>query len=342
MLALAGCASAGRGGFLADDLGSSGGADGAGDLAGVARDQKAPADLAGGTSEQDATAPDDLAGSPDQSLPPDLTVIPDLASIPDLAMPIDQSVPVDLAMADLAREDDLAVALDLAKPPDLKSPADLVKTPDLVKPPDLLKPPDLAVNCQGAAAACDTVAQNCCQNLKCGATVGKAQCVATGNVPAGGSCGKQGVDDCVPGTVCIFESALIPLSLCRYFCKVDADCKSGGKCVFTLQGGNLKVCSDPVNGCNPVPPQSGCNMGGCYVNTPNGQTGCHAIGTGGSCALCDSDYDCKAGFICVGNATLCLGAGCLKLCKPGVTNCGGLLSCYNVNGWPNTLGICDL
>jgi hypothetical protein len=205
--------------------------------------------------------------------------------------------------------------------------------------------PDMAMGnnmCVPQTQPCDVICQNCGVNLKCSVGQnGQPVCIANGNVGLGGACGNNGVDDCQAGDVCVTES--MNLNLCIGFCRVDADCKNGGKCAYTLNGGNLKVCSDKVTNCDPVN-QTGCNQGACYVVTPDGQTGCHAAGAGQDCDNCVTDYDCSPGYACITGTNHCNGAtGCVPLCHAGndgdcfsffLTTCGG------VGGW-NNYGVCD-
>jgi hypothetical protein len=310
LMLLAGCASAGSGARY-DLSGSGGGGDGGGgahDLGG-AKDLRL-ADLAGVTDQAMAS---DGAAPGDQGMADDLAVPQDLASAKqDLAGP----------------KQDLAAPADLAKPSDLVMPADLVTPADLAKPSDLV----MVNMCVPQTQPCDVICQNCPQGQKCGANAGKPVCEPTGNVPDGQPCGANNVDDCAPGDVCIFESQMIPLNLCMGFCRVDGDCKNGGKCAWTLQGGNLKICSEPITNCDPVKNQ-GCQMGGCYVVTPNGLTGCHRTSTGAQFDACDTDYDCKGGYSCGG-------FGCQKVCRVN-GDCPLFLTCYAVNGWGG-LGVCDI
>jgi hypothetical protein len=340
LVGLAGCASVGR----ATGSGGDGGAthDGATvdrprslDLAGMP-DLAAAPDLStvdGEPSSADGAvdgvsppAPADQAASVDAAAPPDQAAPPasDLA-VADLSTPADLTRPPDSARADLAK-------------PDLAVPA------DLAVPPDLTPPPDLAPVCMPVTNPCDVFCDNCPQGQKCAINaMNQPQCLADGNVATGQPCGQQGVDDCVAGDVCI-RITLGGATECAQSCRVDADCRNGGRCDITLNGVNLQLCTDPITGCQPVPPQAGCNGGACYVLDGTGDTGCHApAGVGGACAACASQYDCAAGFVCFGGSNLCLGAvGCLRLCHPAAPACPNPQNCYQVRGWPATLGVCDL
>ena len=287
-------------------------------------------DLSVGDGAVDAArAIADLSAEIDQAAPLDLAVAVDGTK------PLDLSVP-DLAEQDLAKRGDAVFA-------DLRPPSDLAKPLDLARPADLTTPPDLSPACIPATQPCDVLCQNCGQNLKCGSIMGKPTCIAAGNVPTGQSCGMQGVDDCVTGDVCVLLSSKLGRSECAEFCRTDGNCLNGGRCTITLSGGNLKVCSDPINACQPVPPQAGCNAGGCFVVDGMGDTGCHTAGPGGVCALCDTDYDCQAGFVCFGSSNLCPGSpGCLAMCDPARGGCSNPQICYSVMGWPGSLGVCDL
>jgi hypothetical protein len=278
-------------------------------------DQALPSDGGGG----DAHAGGDLAAAPDLAAPID-------APAGDLAANGDQAAPA----GDLAGSPDLAARADLAVP------ADLAAKPDLATA-DLANGADLAMvnNCVPQTQPCDLICQNCLQGLKCSLNGQNAPtCFNNGNVADGQPCGQNNTDNCVAGDICIRESQMLMLNLCRGYCRVDGDCKNGGKCVFTIGGTNVKFCSDKITGCDPVK-QTGCQAGSCYVVTPDAQTGCHQAGAGGYMAPCGSDWDCQAGYACFGVQ------GCLHICHMGVnTDCANGLKCYNVNGW-NTYGICS-
>ena len=247
----------------------------------------------------------------------------------------------DLAGADLAEPPDFATGADLAG-------ADLASLPDLSPVADLSRLPDLVMACAPQTQPCDVICQNCGVNLKCGVSnTGMPACVATGMVPVGGACFTNGVDDCAPGAVCLSESQSQNLNLCQFFCRSDGDCKTGGKCLFTLNGTMppLMVCTDPLVNCDPVK-KSGCNSGSCYLVTPDGQTGCHKAGPGAECGACVTDYDCQAGFACFASTANCPNGGCAKLCHAGNNgDCNGGETCqpvqYDQQGdtWANW-GVC--
>jgi len=315
LVALAGCASPTH--FSPADLAAGNGGDGGKprDMAGAKGDLSTGND---GASGDDMTA---AAGDMAAQAMPDLSA----QAMPDLTMK---------AMPDLSAQPmpDLAIAKDMVIPPDL------TQSPDMV----------MVMQCVPQTQPCDVICQNCGVNLKCSANnMGAPVCVATGNVPTGQPCGQQGVDNCVAGDICIELSQMQNLTECDEFCRMDGDCKNGGKCAYTVNGGTLKICSDPVTVCDPVN-KTGCQNGACFVVTPNGLTGCHAAGPGGECGGCITDYDCQAGFACFGPGNLCFNGGCLKLCHKGNNNeCAFPRTCQNVvydqnnDTWANW-GVCTI
>jgi hypothetical protein len=263
----------------------------------------------------------------------------DLARVLDLAG-------VDLAGADLAAPIDLAVPRDFAGV-DQASGADLASPVDLAGPPDLARPPDLAMlTCVPQTQPCDVICQNCGANLKCGLGMnGALACIQSGSVPVGSACGSQGVDDCIAGAVCATYSQTV--RQCDYFCRSDGDCKNGGKCVYNLSANPPQmVCSEPITSCDPVA-MTGCSAGACFLVTPDGETGCHQAGAGSECAVCTSDYDCQAGFACIGLTGTCPNGGCAPLCHAGMDgDCVGGETCHPVvydqagDTWANW-GVCS-
>jgi hypothetical protein len=256
----------------------------------------------------------DLARLADQAEPSDSAVERDASAVADFANPaadLSRSVTGDLSapVVDLT----VLAAADLATPSDLAAPS-----PDLGGV-------DLAGGCVPVHQPCDEVCQNCAAGLRCTlANTGMATvCVAAGTVMSGQPCGN-GAGACIVGDVCLFESSRIPLNVCMPFCRVDADCTNGGRCVGDL-GNGFRVCSEPITNCDPVT-LAGCASGGCYMVTPDGATGCHQVGQGGQGAACDTDYDCSAGYICL---SVNMGAqACYRLCNttadcPNGKSCNG-------------------
>lgn len=285
---------------------------------------------------------------------PDLPVVDGRA--PDVAAPAADLSGIDLSGRDLAPAEDLAAPLDAAPGADLSVRgdlaglvdlravdlrlADLAAAPDLSPPRDMRAPPDLALACVPQQKPCDTVCQDCPVGQRCSAQQGVPICKNVANNPAQVDATCSG-DNCGAGAVCVLESDVpfrIPaLSLCRKFCRVDADCTNGGRCVYELVDGNgmpsgLRICSQKVTNCDPVA-QTGCAPGSfCYPVTPDGQMGCHAQGANAG-SPCDSDWNCAPGNACIDAGGLPV---CRKLCHAGQNaECAGigLQICFPMNGF---------
>jgi hypothetical protein len=192
-----------------------------------------------------------------------------------------------------------------------------------------------AMACTPQTTPCDWICQDCAPGNKCAlGQGGLPACVAAGAKPTGELCGPS--DDCSAGNICLYQSATH--SSCARLCRANTDCQNGGECATQLTNSIAKVCTDPVTACNPVL-KLGCSGGlGCYPVTPSGATGCHAIGTGFTLDLCESDYDCAPGWTCLDPGG---GAVCLRLCRAGndLDCSNSLQTCLHVTGW-NTYGVC--
>jgi hypothetical protein len=190
--------------------------------------------------------------------------------------------------------------------PDAFVPGDFARLPPDLEIVDLASS-DLAGNaCMPATKPCDLVCQDCGAGQKC-ALDGNNQpsCITDGTVPTGGRC-SFGVGNCLAGDVCLIESTRLSIGVCSPFCRSDGDCTNGGRC--SVQLGAFHACSDPVTNCDPYA-MTGCASGGCYIVAPGGLTGCHDAGSGVQGFACDTDYDCRPGYLCIRPGS------CARLCK---------------------------
>lgn len=199
-------------------------------------------------------------------------------------------------------------------------PLDMIGVRDMAQARDL----SCVYSAYQGTAPCELVCQNCADpTKKCGLGSGadaSIQCLDNGTVYPNQACGGTS-SSCVAGGVCL-GVASVPedVAVCYEWCHADSDCKTGGKCVYGVQGvTNAKTCSDPVMGCNPVL-KTGCAGVGmsCYV-VLEGQTGCHIPGGSGEGDVCDSDFSCQAGLSCLSTDGVTL--SCFKLCRLAGTDC---------------------
>lgn len=183
--------------------------------------------------------------------------------------------------------------VDLAPPVDLS-----VDQPDLALPDLAMPPRDLASACTPQTSPCDVICQSCGAGQKCSQTSStKLACMSDGTVGEGGTCSGGYTNDCAAGNLCL--SVGNRQSICRHYCRTDADCSGGRVCDVAQSGSSFKACSDPVTSCDPVK-NKGCEgSDGCYLVTSDNQPGCHKQGRGGDGDACSGDYDCKGGLVCV-------------------------------------------
>jgi hypothetical protein len=181
-----------------------------------------------------------------------------------------------------------------------------------------------------ASKPCDPVCQSgCACNERCKLEGGNPVCRAEGPMftEQYGSCSPS-ADQCKPGTICLQESQDHPGcgAHCYRHCRADADCPNA-KCSVEVQFGMStttdKVCSPPMDTCNPFGPARCMMQGmrpyptfGCYVmsSTYPDIAICDCAGTTLVGQACKYEHECEPGAECVllGMARLCR-----RVCKVG-------------------------
>ncbi|HXU82419.1 MAG TPA: hypothetical protein VN914_13545 [Polyangia bacterium] len=177
---------------------------------------------------------------------------------------------------------------------------------------------------------CDVVCQSgCACNERCKLVGGNATCAAEGPtfIQHLDSCEPKD-DKCRPGTICLQESPDHPAcgAHCYRHCRTDADC-TNAKCTIEVQFGNSattnKVCSPPMDACNPFGPAR-CSPSSnrpyptfaCYVMSSSYPDIpiCDCAGTTPAGSPCTYEHECEPGAECV-----LLGSvrACRKVCKVG-------------------------
>jgi hypothetical protein len=189
-----------------------------------------------------------------------------------------------------------------------------------------------------AAGACDPVCQSGCGCAqRCKLEGGNNVCRDEGPNFLNEYAACEPRDDrCRPGTICLQESSDHPAcgARCYRHCRADADCPMA-KCSVEVQFGasatKHKVCSPPMDACNPwgpatCSPTSGRNLPtfGCYVmsSTYPDIPICDCAGTTGIGMACTYEHECVPGAECV-----LLGSvrQCRRVCKVGLPVTVGVL-----------------
>jgi hypothetical protein len=191
---------------------------------------------------------------------------------------------------------------------------------------DVLPPP--APDDAGAGPACEPTSSTACGSgltcfVKCDTSMmARGACTAAGSGQPGRAC--TGNPDCAPGSQC-FDYACG--SLCKKFCKVDADCGEG-RCNTVVPCGTRltthRVCSQP---CDPRGDgRTGC-PGELRCFLFDGEiANCDCRGADrGDGESCQSVRDCQPGLLCVEME----GAvrACRPLCKLGEGGCAADRTC---------------
>jgi hypothetical protein len=184
------------------------------------------------------------------------------------------------------------------------------------------------------ATTCDPVCQSgCACNERCKLEAGLAVCRQAGPVflQQYDSCVPSD-DNCRPGTICLQESMDHPAcgNHCYRHCRDNGDCPNGTKCSVEVNFGNAsspnKVCSPPIDGCNPFG-QARCVKNdrpyptfGCYLLSSNfpDVAVCDCAGSVKTGDPCTFEHECEPGSECVSAGTRI----CRRVCKVGVTTGG--------------------
>jgi hypothetical protein len=178
---------------------------------------------------------------------------------------------------------------------------------------------------------CDPVCQSgCACNERCRLEGGNTVCRQQ-DAPFIGyydSCDPK-ADTCRPGTICLQESQDHAAcgSHCYRHCRSDSDCPNA-KCTIDVQFGSAatssKVCSPPMDGCNPFGPARCTNTTGrpyptfaCYVMSSNYPDIpiCDCAGTTPAGMQCTYEHECEPGAECV---LLGMARTCRRVCKVGL------------------------
>ncbi|MBL9018132.1 MAG: hypothetical protein JNL83_28355 [Myxococcales bacterium] len=189
------------------------------------------------------------------------------------------------------------------------------------------------------AFTCSVIAQDCGSAMKCTLTGADDTNLQPACLPAGPSaidapCSRSGAfgeDDCVARGFCTFAGVLPPTSggsrYCRTLCSADPQCPSGQKCAAQSGDGLTGFCVPTCTAFGACPNNMTCAEHRTNVSGfPSFLLDCRLPGGVAVGGACQTDLNCVADAVCVGNlcralcdqAHACAAGSCMMFGDAGV------------------------